>query len=503
MTKTLFHQNGYILFPVLAFAIPLFVRTIPELLMGNYLVGFDTIGYYAPNILMWLGHGVSFGALVSSAPLLYLLLMGITIAGAPLIITLKILGPTLLGLLGYASYFYANKGLSWSPKKSLIVAILSTLYFTALRVSWDMFRSELALIFLFLMLAIFQKNWRSNRNSVLLSLAMALVVFSHQLIGIIMFAIIIATTISFFIRKKKVELQRIIICSVPSAFLLLLIIYLNYFVFSSPVLGYSVNYSAGFEVLASASHLDLVINTFGFLVFCYLPLVPLLIFGFKHFKSNIHIKAWILWTFIILLLVVVSSSAFFLGGVLPFRWILLLTYPLSFIAVEGLFTLKWTRFRVSYKIIVGAIIAVLSISFMVLPNMSAINYLGAYPSYVPKSMLQNTIQFSDCQDTVNALLWAKNNMSSDGHLLVHEAFYGWALLSFDSNRLIPYFFSNLTDVVNSLQQNGSVNHAYLIWWVNGTGWYGQPSVPSVFTELFHSGNIAIYQYTTTNQTSNH
>jgi len=104
MTKTLFHQNGYLLFPVLAFAIPLFVRTIPELLMGNYLVGFDTIGYYAPNILMWLGHGVSFGALVSSAPLLYLLLMGITIAGAPLIITLKILGPTLLGLLGYASY---------------------------------------------------------------------------------------------------------------------------------------------------------------------------------------------------------------------------------------------------------------------------------------------------------------------------------------------------------------------------------------------------------------
>jgi hypothetical protein len=92
--------------------------------MGQYLVGFDTIGYYAPNVLTWLEHGVSFETLVSSAPLLYLLLIGITASGAPIVITLKILGPLLLGLLGFATYFYANKGLSWSPKKSLIVAVL-------------------------------------------------------------------------------------------------------------------------------------------------------------------------------------------------------------------------------------------------------------------------------------------------------------------------------------------------------------------------------------------
>ena len=489
-----FRQNGYIQFPFLAFVIPLIVRAIPEALMGQYVVGFDSIGYYVPNIVTWLGHGVSFGALLSSAPLLYLMLMGITSVGAPIVITLKILGPVLLGLLGFATYYYANKGLSWSPKKSLIVAMLSTLYFAALRISWDMFRSELALIFLFIVLTLLQKNWNSIRNSFLLSLTMILVVFSHQLIGIVMFAIIIATITSFSLKKKKAELQRIIICSVPAALLLVVIVYLNYYVFSSPLMGYSVNYSGGFEAFASASHFDLIINTFGFLVFCYLPLVPLLIFGFRHFKSSIHLKAWILWTFVPLLLVIISPSAFFLGGVLPFRWILLLTYPLSFIAVEGLFAIKWNWYKTAYKIAVVVIIAVLSVSFIVLPNTGAINYLGAYPTYVPKSMLQNTVQLSDCQDTANALLWAKNNIPSNGYLLVHEAFYGWAILSFDNNRLIPYFFSNLTTVANSLQQNDTTNPKYLIWWVNGTGWYNQPTVPSTFTELYHSGNIAIYQY---------
>ena len=81
--KNWFRQNGTLLFPILAFAIPLIVRAIPEILMGQYLVGFDTMGYYVPNTLTWLGNGVNFWALMSSAPLLYILLMGITSAGSP------------------------------------------------------------------------------------------------------------------------------------------------------------------------------------------------------------------------------------------------------------------------------------------------------------------------------------------------------------------------------------------------------------------------------------
>ena len=218
--KVWFRQNSYLLFPLLAFIIPLIVRAVPEILMNKYLVGFDTLGYYIPNTLTWLSNGVSLWSLMSSAPLLYILLMGITSIGVPITVTLKILGPLLLGLLGFATYYYAHKGLSWSPKKSLMVAILSTLYFVALRISRDMFRSELALIFLFLTLTILQKNRASIRNGLLLSLMMALVVLSHQLVAIIMFAIITAMITNYSLKRKKTELSRIIVYSIPAALIL-------------------------------------------------------------------------------------------------------------------------------------------------------------------------------------------------------------------------------------------------------------------------------------------
>ena len=293
-------------------------------------------------------------------------------------------------------------------------------------------------------------------------------------------------------------MQKLILCSVPAVLLFSLILYINYFIFSSPLVGYSVDYAGGFEALTTLSHPGLIFDTLGFLAFCYLPLVPLLIFGLKRSKSNIQLKAWMLWICIPLAIVIVSPTAFFLGGVLPFRWILLLTYPLSFYAVEGFFAIKWNWQKIVYKIAVGFIIALLTVSFMVLPNSGASGYFGAYPTYVPKSMLQNTIQLSDCQDTANALLWAKNNMPSNGYLLVHEAFYGWASLSFNSSQLLPYFFSSPTDVVGKIHQDNPSSQLYLIWWVNGTGWYGQPTVPASFNELYHSGNIAIYQYSTVN-----
>jgi hypothetical protein len=209
LSKHWFCKNSHFIFPILAFAIPLIVRSVPEILMGQYLVGFDTMGYYVPNTITWLRNGVSFWALISSAPLFYVLLMGITSVGAPIVISLKILGPLLLGFLGFVTYYYANKTMSWSSRKSLLAAIFSTLYFVALRISWDMFRSELALIFLFLTLILLQKNGSSLRNVILLSITMAAVVFSHQLIAIIMFAIIIGAIASLLLKKKRAESGRI------------------------------------------------------------------------------------------------------------------------------------------------------------------------------------------------------------------------------------------------------------------------------------------------------
>ena len=244
--------------------------------------------------------------------------------------------------------------------------------------------------------------------------------------------------------------------------------------------------------LGFSSYNDLVVNTSSFIVFCYLPLIPLLILGARYFKSNIQLKAWIAWIIISILLVFFSPNAFF--TVYPYRWILLLTYPLAFFATDAFSHIKRNLFRIGLGLCMGVVLATLSFGFIALQNNESLSYYGAFPAYMPKSMLQNTVQLSDCQDTSNALLWTKNNMPTNGRLLVHDAFRGWATLTLGANQLIPTVFDNPETVAQNLTKTNSSTSLYLIWWVNGTGWYGQTTIAASFDEIYHSGNIAIYHY---------
>ena len=215
-------------------------------------------------------------------------------------------------------------------------------------------------------------------------------------------------------------------------------------------------------LLGFASYTEIVVDTLGFLIFCYLPLMPLLFLGARRFKSNLQLKAWIFWIFLSLLLVIISPNALF--SILPYRWTLLLTYPLAFYAAEAFSGIK----RNSYKVSAGLILTILSVSFMVLPNNAALFYYDAFPTYVPKSMLQNTVPLDDCQDTTNAFQWLRYNMPSNASLLVHDVFYGWASLTLSSGQLISYGFGDPEAVAQKLEENRSVIPLYLIWWVNGS-----------------------------------
>ena len=479
-------------FPLLAFFIPLVVRAIPEILMGPFVVGFDTLGYYVPNTLVWLRNGVGFWNFMAVAPFLYVLLMGVTSVGVPIVISLKVMSPLLLGFLGLAVFSYANKTLSWSPKKSLLVVLFATLYFVALRVSWDMLRSELALIFLFATLIFLKKDGNPLKNGVLLSLAMLSVVFAHQLIAVVMFAIVLATAVRLYLDKTTAELRRLVVCSVPAGFLFFLIVVANYLASSqfSLVSGFPSQNSNGFMALFGfATYADLVTNTLGFLAFCYLPLVPLLIIGAKRFKEGLHLKVWVSWVLVMLLIVFISPNTLF--TVLPYRWILLLTYPLAFYAAEGFARLKLN----AYKAGVGLILATMSLGIIVLPNYSAFPYYISYSNYVPTSMLQNTVSLDDCQDTVNALQWVRNNMPTDARLLVEaDVFYGWALLTIDSGKLVVYGYGDAETAAQKLVNSIPECQLYLIWWVNGTGWHGQRNVSSAFRQVYESGRIAVFIY---------
>jgi hypothetical protein len=424
------------------------------------------------------------------APLFYILLMGITSTGAYIVITLKFLSPFLLGVLGLIIYLYANKTLTWSPKKSLLVALFATLYFVSMRISWDMLRVEFALIFLFVMLILLQKNEYSVKNGVLLSLIMILIVVTNQLVAILMFVLLIGTYCRLLYCKKNSEKNKLMLIILPALIIFSSMFYIDFFGNPYVTGDFASRYSGGLQGVDDFTHAEWAVNNLGFLAFCYLPLILLLLLGVRRFKGNIQLNSWILFTLIILLLAIIAPYSIF-ASVIPYRWVLLLTFPLAFYTAEGFVAIKYN----SLKIGAILILAILSLGFIALPVNEAFFYYEKFPEYVPKSMLQNTLQLSDCQDALNALSWLRDNMSADGYLLVHGAFYGWAALKVNYDQLIVYDFLRPEIMVEMLKKDSSLpTELYLIWWINGSGWYGQPTVDSSFFEIYRSGEIAVYNY---------
>jgi len=458
--------------------------------MSSYVVGFDTLGYYVPNVLGWLRDGLNFWRFIATAPLLYLILIQATSLGIPLILTLKIMAPLIHGFLGLAIYFYASRALAWSQRKSLFVALFATLYFVALRISWDMLRNELGLVLLFVTLSLLQKKdqWR---GCAMLSLAMSFVVLAHQLVAVIMFAVIAFTIAHMLLAKRFVEARNLVVTSMPATLLFLLIVYANYT--TSPNFAAIGSFPSRkpdgwLALFGFASYQDMVINTLGFLFYCYLPIIPLAVMGVRHLK-NLQVESWVLWGLAAALSPIISPNAFIPGG---YRWTLMLVFPLAFYAADALVRLKSDM----HRWIVSLVLVVMTLSFVTMPYESAFPYYALFPYYVPSSMLQNTAPLSDCQDTLNALQWLKGNVHGNAHLLTHDAFHGWALLVLNEDQIISYGYENPEEATQEALQNG-YNPLYLIWWTNGNGWHGQPTVSPSFKEVFRSGRIAIYVYVET------
>ena len=485
------------IFPVLAFIVPFLFRAIPEVLMGPYLVGFDTLAHYVPTTLLWLRGDLPFSSFFGTAPLFYSLIVSLVSLGGSLVLVLKVVSVAFEGFLGLSIYGFAQKGLGWSQKKSIATALLGSLYFVALRVSMDLLRNMLGLMFFFVALTLFsyyERNGYSWKRYGLLSLSMVAVVLSHQLVSVIMLGVFAFTIGYKFVRGMPSKATRMVLVYLPAALLFLALLFLVPSVSEFRVIFGFANGSDGWLALFGfSSYPAMLLSEAGFFVFCFLPLLPFLLLGIWRLK-NFQMRSWLVVSLILLFVPLVSPS--------NLRWVLMLTYPLAFCVVEGLSRLKsvsWKRFGFTLRrigiIYLVLMVSVLSLGYVLMTPENPFPYFAApingYGYQIPTSMLQNTLPKIDCQDTVNALQWFKNNADSNAVLLTHRAFYGWAMLTINPNQIALYEYDNPANAANTAAQQGH-NKIYLIWWTNGHGWYGQPNVPSSFEEVYHSGEIAIY-----------
>jgi hypothetical protein len=470
--------------------------------MAPYLVGFDTIGYYVPTTLLWLHGGVNSLSFIATAPLLYILTAGLTLASGSVVLVLKVLPPVFLGFLGLSMYGYARRGLAWSAKKSLVPALVGTLYFVALRVSWDALREEIALIFFFLILTLLVvRVWLSGKISwkhyIGFSLALVAVVLSDQVVAVLVLGVVLFTVVYRLARKSRAGAVRLLLFSLPAVLLFFAIFYLSPAVPEYRLIfGFPATNDGWLSLFGYSSYPAMLASEAGFVLYCFLPMLPLAVLSVQRFGS-FQIRSWIVLVLIAVLIPMVSPSIL--------RIVMLLTYPFAFYVTEGLTwlgSIKWRRFRMGLLHVGAAylvvVMAVLSLGLMLLPPENPFPYfnssgLNGYIYDIPASMLQNTVSIADCQNTVNALQWFKANVTGNSVLLTHRAFYGWALSTLDPDQVILYEFDNPVNAANTTAQEGH-RGIYLIWWTNGQGWNGQSTVSSLFHEIYQSGRIAIYQY---------
>jgi hypothetical protein len=466
--------------------------------MGPYIVGFDTIAHYVPTTIFWSNSNLSLDSFIGTAPMLYIITTGLVHAGTPIVVVLKALPPIVLGFLGLAIYGFARRSLHWSNQKSLVPALLGTLYFVALRVSWDAFREEIALIFLFVSLMFLISNQKEKvpwLRYAGFSLAAVAVVLSNQVVAVLMLGILSASFLHQLIKKNLKGAAYIAGFTLP-AILLFLAVFL-----ATPsvpeyriIFGFPADNDGWLALFGYSSYPAMLASEAGFLVFCFLPLLPLALLSVRRLR-NFQIQTWVILILIVAFIPIASPS--------NMRLLTLLVYPLVFYATEGLSKLENyenKRFRLrpmqAGLVYLFVMVSVLSLGFMALPPQTPLPYFSSYNGYIyqiPSSMLQNTVSITDCQDVENSMQWLKENVTPNSIVLTHRAFYGWALTKLEPNQVLLYEYDNPAEAAKT-PEAGEYSQIFTVWWVNGEGWYGQPTIDPAFKPVYASGNIAVYMY---------
>jgi len=500
------HGKGLLFSFVLGFL----VRLIPEALSFPYPIGFDTIDYAArmKNGIVWYQPRDFF-----STWLLYAILTPLygVVSGDPFLL-LKFVAPLLYALNVCGVYFFARRALDWDVKGSLMAAFFFSFQLAALRVSWDLYRNMLGMAILLFALPWIKKldSRRSFTWFVLLSL---LVVFGHEIAAVIIFAAVLSVIVKTFLKNDKGKMLRVLAAIAPAATLFLIRVTGAYRLIFPEVhietniisavqpyerpggLFFLVNYlSVASPVHNYATYLDLASSVFLLFVVLYLLCLLLVLVGF--FRDRL-LDGWTLF-----LLIGSFSSLIVPFFALDFwdRWMLMLVYPFTFYAVNGIakilgwqtggFKTYFKRLKVSKRAVKGILLATVLLGsfFMVMPV--GLIYSSRICSYFPSTMLQTTVPLQDVEGIVDAMNWLNGHMPDGSCVLVQHPFLSWARLYLDDRNMIVYFVRDVSEALIVALEHG-FRPIFLVWWSQDIGWHSL-SNPENGTKAFSSGRISVF-----------
>ena len=122
-------------------------------------------------------------------------------------------------------------------------------------------------------------------------------------------------------------------------------------------------------------------------------------------------------------------------------------------------------------------------------------------------MLQSTVSVKDAPSLVTCINWVNSNAGENSVVVAHYALYDLFRIYGNSSSILAvrrdaYMWGHiqnettLADGLIEAADNASAggNSVYTVWWVSGKGWYGLPSLPSAFREVYPVGDMAVYLY---------
>ena len=451
------------------FLVGLILRGIPELLVSGYPVGYETITWYAPPMMTFLGRSVGdvFVEFFRSGPLFYVLMWLVTnVTGAHAFLILKVVGPLLYGGLVVSFFVFLRRGLKFDWKLAFVASLLLVFQIAALRDSWDRFRTVLGLGFLFTALTAFKSDHKYKWW--LVAVLAVLTVVSREYVAVVLFVAVLG----FVILDKKDRVSSLIALG-PALAVFAVTIY--------PLLSGGVWNYVSEGSFVSRGYLWTVQDAFVIFVVCYLGLLPFVVAGWRRDK--------LMWPMVVWLLVGSFSVVFpFFAGLGYQRWLMLLVFPFCVFAVWGFERLKlFSRRRVW-------MLAAVVLAFMVIGagySTGAFSYVGQIPnSYVAVNLVESSINWNQIGDVKAVLYWLDRNAVFNSSVLVEECFYGWTLLYFGrANRdvcVIPYGAASLpTNALETALHDG-FSRIYLIWFTE-KGF-------SDFKVVYSQNAISIFQY---------
>ena len=472
-------------FGLAAFLLPLALRAIPEIIAGPYPIGWDTIAFYVPSTLDWAAGKDGFLFMIGEAPLLYMISVpAYLVSRVDPVWIFKVLGPVLYGCMILALFRFLRLGLSWADRLAFTGSILTSLYFVTLRISWDLFRNELGLIFVLLSIPFLPRPMDRKIKYILAVLGL-LAVASNQFSAVI-FLVLVGTRALSLSRKSFRDFLGLFKVAIPGIALLLFMIYAEF-----------VSTGSSFPrqpPLASSGEVDSSILA---LVWAYLPIAPFSLLGMSKLRNGTLFA----WVGVCVVATLVTSIPMWGLAALSYRWTILLSIPMMVFATIGILTLSEKApsrmkmiafFQRNLLKLFGIAIIMLACLYVFLPAQEAFVYYGVYPSLIPTSMIQSTVPLSDMASLVRSLQWAAANMKPGMALIANATIYGWARDYFPfQDRIVDYGYGISTRGIEMAVSAG-YSSVIMIWWAYGEGWYGQAPILTTFVPVHRDGTMEVY-----------